>query len=214
MHKLTSVLFQLSLAVAVVFSFFLSFQQAQATRIAQSSIRFPGDGACTTDVRQCPDGGGYVSRNPALNCAFNPCPGEPGYNENGGTIIYPSPPIVCGNAMIQCPDGSFINPCFGASCPPLTSPPPTIQPSPSVIPTPSPNPGCTGPDINSDLRINLIDYSILSSNFLETKTAGQVLLGDIDCNAIVNLADYSILSQVFGTTIYAAPHYRQSFLQR
>lgn len=30
---------------------------------------------CTMDARLCPDGS-YVSRNPANNCAFNPCPGE------------------------------------------------------------------------------------------------------------------------------------------
>jgi len=30
---------------------------------------------CTADVKQCADGS-YVSRNPAKNCAFKPCPGE------------------------------------------------------------------------------------------------------------------------------------------
>lgn len=30
---------------------------------------------CTMDAKQCPDGS-FVSRNPANNCAFNPCPGE------------------------------------------------------------------------------------------------------------------------------------------
>lgn len=31
---------------------------------------------CTLDAKQCPDGS-FVSRNPANNCVFNPCPGEP-----------------------------------------------------------------------------------------------------------------------------------------
>ena len=32
-------------------------------------------GSCIADVKQCADGS-FVSRNPILNCAFNPCPGE------------------------------------------------------------------------------------------------------------------------------------------
>jgi hypothetical protein len=31
-------------------------------------------GACTADVKQCPDGS-FVSRNAAQGCAFDPCPG-------------------------------------------------------------------------------------------------------------------------------------------
>ncbi len=32
-------------------------------------------GSCVADVKQCADGS-FVSRNPANNCVFNPCPGE------------------------------------------------------------------------------------------------------------------------------------------
>ena len=31
--------------------------------------------ACPADVKQCADGS-FASRSPAMDCAFNPCPGE------------------------------------------------------------------------------------------------------------------------------------------
>lgn len=226
MKKQTTSILQALAAIGIAFSFFLTFKQVQAVRLAQVS-NLPVNGYCTADVKQCPDGGGYVSRNPANNCQFNPCPGEPGY-------ISPSPPFVCGNALVACPDGSFYNPCFQSTCSPFASPSPsppgtqapTIAPSPSVTPTPSPvtsptptpspteNSNCTGPDINGDNNINIVDYSILAGNFLETKTANQVLRGDIDCNGVVNLGDYSILSQAFGTTVNSTYSARGSLYSR
>ncbi len=64
--------------------------------------------ACTKDAKVCPDGQ-TVSRHPALNCDFTPCP-EPTSN------------IKCQDDMKQCPDGSFVkrnpnNECSFNACP-------------------------------------------------------------------------------------------------
>lgn len=50
--------------------------------------------ACTKDAKICPDGQ-TVSRNPELNCEFNPCP-------------KPASETECMDDMKQCPDGSFV----------------------------------------------------------------------------------------------------------
>ncbi|GAA4822814.1 hypothetical protein GCM10011365_21250 [Marinicella pacifica] len=65
-------------------------------------------GACTKDAKVCEDGQ-TVSRNPALNCAFDPCP-------------EPLTEIQCADDMKQCPDGSFVkrhpnNECLFKACP-------------------------------------------------------------------------------------------------
>ncbi|KAA3640916.1 MAG: hypothetical protein DWP95_07755 [Proteobacteria bacterium] len=58
--------------------------------------------ACTKDAKICPDGQ-TVSRNPDLNCQFDPCP-------------EPASEIECMEDMKQCPDGSFVRRDASLNC--------------------------------------------------------------------------------------------------
>jgi hypothetical protein len=55
--------------------------------------------------------------------------------------------------------------------------------------------GCsTTPDVNNDVNVNLIDYSLLASKFFQTVGISAV---DLNCDGSVNLVDYSLLVQAF-----------------
>lgn len=76
---------------------------------------------------------------------------------------------------------------------PQMSPSTTPSPTPSIIPSPTPSASpavCVG-DINGDGKVDLIDYSLLISNFFQ-----QPLLdprADLNGDGKVDLIDYSIL---------------------
>ncbi|MDQ6985872.1 MAG: hypothetical protein Q9M91_00260 [Candidatus Dojkabacteria bacterium] len=55
------------------------------------------DGACTTDIKKCLDGNGYVTRNPGNNCKFDLCP------EEKNVLIE-----VCEGDIKECEDGSVV----------------------------------------------------------------------------------------------------------
>jgi len=63
---------------------------------------------CTEEAMICPDGKTVVARNPALQCAFDPCP--------------PAEQVVCAADVQECADGSFVsrnpdNACAFDTCP-------------------------------------------------------------------------------------------------
>lgn len=70
------------------------------------------------------------------------------------------------------------------------SPSPSVSPSPSLNPSPSPS-QCMPADINADGVVNLMDYSILASQFM--KDPLTILRADINGDGVVNVFDYSIL---------------------
>jgi hypothetical protein len=68
-------------------------------------------------------------------------------------------------------------------------------PSPSAAPSSSPNP-CSGADINKNGSVDLLDYSVVISNFGKSEPSGTN--GDINGNGSVDLLDYSTVISNFG----------------
>lgn len=137
-------------------------QQASTAKvgenIAESDLVF-----CTDDVQFCSDGS-YVSRDPALNCAFKPCP-----------------------------DGSKPNPLPDVFVPEPTNNPtaePSISPSPFPTSTPHINMSCRA-DIDRNGKVDLLDYSVLLKNFLRKAPANPN--ADINEDGTVDVLDYSEL---------------------
>jgi hypothetical protein len=72
------------------------------------------------------------------------------------------------------------------------SPSPTVTPSPSASPSSSPS-AFSIADLNQDGKVDLIDYSIMVSEFLKPHGPGQgSLKADLNGDGKVNLLDYSI----------------------
>ena len=83
---------------------------------------------------------------------------------------------------------------------PTVSPSPTDSPLPSVSPTPSVSPSpavCVG-DINGDGKVDLLDYSILVSNFMLNPLIDP--RADLNGDGKVDLIDYSLLVKNIFTT--------------
>ena len=79
----------------------------------------------------------------------------------------------------------------------------TFPPTPPVSPSPSPFPGTPTPsphvspsppvkfgDLNGDFVVDIADYSILASQFMQT---GTNLSADLDSDGLVDISDYSLL---------------------
>jgi len=87
----------------------------------------------------------------------------------------------------------------------VASPTPSPSPSPSVTPTPSPSPTPTPPpsdvcaaDINQDGTVNIVDYTILATNFFQTQLTTP--RADINQDGNVNIVDYTLLAGHFFET--------------
>lgn len=78
---------------------------------------------------------------------------------------------------------------------PSPSPSPTPSPTPSPSPTPTPIPG----DANSDGVVDIVDYSILQSEF--GKHEPPELRADFNNDGQVDIVDYSILVKNFGSRL-------------
>jgi hypothetical protein len=90
---------------------------------------------------------------------------------------------------------------------PSPTPSPTIAPSPTPVLTPTPKPTttpsaspnvCNGADVNKNGSVDLLDYSVVISNFGKSEPAGTN--GDINGNGNVDLLDYSVVISNFGKT--------------
>lgn len=93
-------------AVISVLTFFLLL--GCQTDSSDSPDKSSEQTACRKDAKICPDGQ-TVTRNPDLNCDFNPCP-------------EPASEVECMGDMKQCPDGSFVirdpqQDCHFKACP-------------------------------------------------------------------------------------------------
>lgn len=97
------------------------------------------------------------------------------------------------NGLITIPGYSSGAPTVGGTPQPTSSP----TPAPSSSPTPSPTPISCLYDIDQNHTINLIDYSLLSADFLHTAPNIITARADINADNKVNLIDYSILAAHF-----------------
>ncbi len=87
--------------------------------------------------------------------------------------------------LIRCTNGD----CAGGGSIPTPSPTPTPPPSP----TPPASPEVCMGDLDENGQVNLLDYTILVSHFMETGSN----IADINQDQIVNLLDYTLLVQHF-----------------
>jgi hypothetical protein len=88
--------------------------------------------------------------------------------------------------------------------PPNPTPPPTPIPTPPPTPLPPPSPTPPPPivklgDIDGNKKVDIIDLSILLSNYSKTKATAKVPACDLNNDNVINIFDLSILLSNYGT---------------
>lgn len=153
--------------------------------------------ACTMDAKICPDGTA-VGRDPKLGCEFPACP---------SSTSPVNPAASCGNRICEpgeadqencpsCPPGQKVCPMYACQLVPGSCPQDCQNDwaTPRPTPKPTPQPAFSKADLNQDGRVDLLDFSIMSSEFFKVH---DKMRADLNGDGRVDLLDFSILNQQF-----------------